>query len=201
MIATKTKATKTIATKLKPLALAGAFLAAPLFAADYTIDTQGAHASINFKIDHLGVGYVVGRFNDFTGNFTYDAENPDATQVEVLINMTSVDSNHAERDRHIRSADFFDVSKFAEARFVSTGYEDLGEGKGTLTGDLTWFGQTRSIDIDVAKVGEGEDPWGGYRAGFTGTTELNLPDFGADFNLGPAAETVYLDLVIEGIRQ
>ncbi|WP_327124774.1 YceI family protein [Nitrincola sp. A-D6] len=104
------------------------------------------------------MGYVVGRFNEFTGSFTYDAANPEATQVDVLINMTSVDSNHAERDRHIRSSDFFDVSQYAEARFVSTGYEDLGDDKGTLTGDLTWFGQTRSIDIDVEKVGEGRIP-------------------------------------------
>ncbi|WP_417583846.1 YceI family protein [Nitrincola sp.] len=194
-------ATKTIATKLKPLALAGAFLAAPLFAADYTIDTQGAHASVHFKIDHLGVGYVVGRFNDFTGSFSYDADNPAETKVDVLINMESIDTNHAERDRHIRSADFVDASQYAEARFVSTGYEDLGDDKGTLTGDLTWLGQTHSIDIDVVKVGEGEDPWGGYRAGFTGTAALHLPTFGAEFNLGPAAETVYLDLVIEGVRK
>ncbi|QEW07226.1 YceI family protein [Nitrincola iocasae] len=194
-------ATKTIATKLKPLALASAFLAAPLFAADYTIDTQGAHASINFKISHLGVSYVVGRFNEFSGSFSYDADNPAVTKADVLINLDSVDSNHAERDRHIRSSDFLDVSQYAEARFVSTGYKDLGDDKGTLTGDLTWLGQTQSIDIDVEKVGEGEDPWGGYRAGFTGTAELHLPDFGAEFNLGPAAETVYLDLVVEGVRQ
>lgn len=188
-------------TKLKPLALAGALFASPLFAADYLIDTQGAHASINFKIDHLGVSYVVGRFNDFQGTFSYDADNLEATQVEVQVNMSSIDSNHSERDRHVRSSDFLNVSQHAQAHFVSTAYEDLGDGKGTLTGDLTWFGKTQPIEIAVEKVGEGADPWGGYRAGFTGTAELNLPDFGAQFNLGPAAETVYLDLVIEGIRQ
>ena len=189
---------------LKPLyglMLAGALASTSAMAADYVIDTQGAHASINFRIDHLGVSYVVGRFNEFEGRFHYDADNLDATMVEVDINVASVDSNHAERDRHIRSSDYLDVSRFADARFVSTSYTDQGDGKGVLEGDLTLYGQTLPITIDVEKVGEGEDPWGGYRAGFTGTTVLNLPDFGMNFNLGPRAEQVHLDLVIEGIRQ
>ncbi|WP_151671786.1 YceI family protein [Nitrincola schmidtii] len=189
---------------LKPLyglMLAGALASTSVIAADYVIDTQGAHASINFRIDHLGVSYVVGRFNEFEGRFHYDADNLDATTVEVDINVASVDSNHAERDRHIRSGDYLDVSRFADARFVSTAYTDQGDGKGVLEGDLTLYGQTLPISIDVEKVGEGQDPWGGYRAGFTGTTVLNLPDFGMNFNLGPRAEQVHLDLVIEGIRQ
>lgn len=189
---------------LKPLyglMLAGALASTSAIAADYVIDTQGAHASINFRIDHLGVSYVVGRFNEFEGRFHYDADNLDATTVEVDINVASVDSNHAERDRHIRSSDYLDVNRFADARFVSTAYTDQGDGKGVLEGDLTLYGQTLPISIDVEKVGEGEDPWGGYRAGFTGTTVLNLPDFGMNFNLGPRAEQVHLDLVIEGIRQ
>lgn len=187
--------------KLKPFALIGALVASPIFAADYVIDTQGAHASINFKINHLGVSYVAGRFNEFSGTYSYDADRPEDTTLEVVINTASVDSNHAERDRHIRSSDFFDVRQFSEARFVSSSYEDLGDGKGVMSGQLTFLGQTQPVDIQVEKVGEGQDPWGGYRTGFIGTAELNLPDFGADFNLGPAAETVYLDLIIEGVRQ
>ncbi|WP_151702740.1 YceI family protein [Nitrincola alkalilacustris] len=188
-------------TFLKSFALAAVVAATPALAADYVIDTQGAHASVNFRIDHLGVGMVVGRFNEFEGTFTYDADNLDATSVEVKINTASVDTNHAERDRHIRSSDFLEVSKFSEARFVSTGYEDKGNGQGLLQGELTLNDQTRPIEIEVAKIGEGNDPWGGYRAGFSGTTALNLPEFGLNFNLGPAAETVHLDLYIEGIRQ
>lgn len=183
------------------LALATAFAATPVVAADYVIDTQGAHASINFKINHLGVSYVVGRFNEFSGTFSYDAAKPADSKIDVTVKTTSVDSNHAERDRHIRSNDFLDVRRFAEARFVSTSYQDLGNDKGTLKGNLTLLGQTKPIEIAVVKVGEGQDPWGGYRVGFTGTAEVNLPDFGANFNLGPAAEKLYLDLVVEGIRQ
>lgn len=186
---------------LKGLALATAFAATPALAADYVIDTQGAHASINFKINHLGFSYVVGRFNDFEGNFTWDKDKPEDSSIEVTINPESVDSNHAERDKHVRSDDFLDVSRYSQAKFVSTDYEDLGDGKGVVTGDLTLMGKTRSIDIDVEKVGEGQDPWDGYRVGFMGTTELNLPEFGINFNLGPAAETVHMDLHVEGVRQ
>lgn len=191
---------------LKKIAIASAFAGISAFstaavAADYVIDTEGAHASINFKIDHLGVSYVVGRFNEFTGTFTYDEENPGNNKVEVTVNTASVDSNHAERDRHIRSADFINTSKWSQAHFVSTNYSDHGDGKAELTGNLTLFGKTREITIDVEKYGEGQDPWGGYRAGFTGTVALNIADFGIEFNLGPAAQTVYMDLVVEGIRQ
>ncbi|MCH8502134.1 MAG: YceI family protein [Aliidiomarina sp.] len=170
-------------------------------AADYVIDTEGAHASINFKIDHLGVSYVVGRFNEFTGTFTFDSENPDNNRIEVTVKTASVDSNHTERDNHVRSSDYLDVERWSEARFVSTRYVDLGEGKGQVIGNLTLFGETREVTIDVAKYGEGADPWGGYRAGFTGELAINVGDFGMDFNLGPAAQTVYLDLHVEGIRQ
>lgn len=190
----------------KSIALAS-FLAGSTFfvttadAADYVIDTEGAHASINFKIDHLGVSYVVGRFNEFTGTFTYDAENPDNNRIEVTVKTASVDSNHTERDNHVRSSDYLDVERWSEARFVSTSYVDLGDGNGQVIGNLTLFGETREVTIDVAKYGEGADPWGGYRAGFTGELAINVGDFGMDFNLGPAAQTVYLDLHVEGIRQ
>lgn len=190
---------------VKALALTAAMLTSPFIgaavAADYVIDTEGAHASINFKIDHLGVSYVVGRFNEFTGTFSYDAENPNASKVEVTIDMASVDSNHTERDNHVRSSDYLNVERWSQAHFVSTSYADQGDGSAKLTGNLTLFGKTREITIDVEKYGEGQDPWGGYRAGFTGTVALNISDFGIDFNLGPAAQTVYMDLVVEGIRQ
>ncbi len=81
-------------------------------AADYVIDTKGAHASINFKVSHLGYSFIKGRFNNFSGEFSYDPANIDASAVEVVVDTTSLDSNHAERDKHIRSSDFIDASKF-----------------------------------------------------------------------------------------
>ncbi len=185
------------------LALAAA-LALPALApaADYAIDTKGAHAFIQFRIQHLGYSWLYGRFNTFDGTFSYDAKDPAASKVDVTIDTASIDSNHAERDKHLRSDDFLDVEKYPQARFVSTGFTDKGDGTATLSGDFTLHGVTKPIVIDVSKVGEGEDPWGGYRAGFSGTTTIKLADFGiTKKNLGPASQEVELTLSVEGIRQ
>ena len=170
-------------------------------AADYQIDKQGQHASINFKISHLGYSWVYGRFNDFDGTFSWDADKPEASAINVTVNTESVDTNHAERDKHIRGEDFLNVSENATATFTSTGVEVTGDNSAKVTGDLTLNGVTKPVVLDANFIGEGEDPWGGYRAGFDATTTLKLADFGIDYNLGPASETVELILTVEGVRQ
>ncbi|MCG6967602.1 MAG: YceI family protein [Chromatiaceae bacterium] len=176
-------------------------LAASVQAADYVIDTKGAHAFIQFQIKHLGYSWLVGRFNSFSGEFSYDEANPDAAKVAVTIDTASVDSNHAERDRHLRAEELLDVKQFPQARFVSTAYRDLGDGKGQLSGDLTLHGVTRPITIDVTQIGAGDDPWGGYRRGFEGRTSFALKDFGIQRDLGPASQVVQLWLGVEGVRK
>lgn len=181
----------------------GAALALPGLAAaeDYVIDTKGAHAFIQFRIKHLGYSWLLGRFNDFSGSFSYDENNPEASKVSVVIKTASLDTNHAERDKHLRGEDFFDVEKYPEARFVSTGFKDNGDGTAVLTGNLTLKGVTRPVTIDVKHVGHGPDPWGGYRRGFEGRTTITLRDFNIDFDLGPASRQAELFLSVEGIRQ
>lgn len=186
---------------MKGLALAALVSTSPLYAADYVIDTKGAHASIQFRISHLGTSWLTGRFNKFTGEFSYDADKPEASSVSVDIDVTSLDSNHAERDKHLRGDEYLNVDKYATASFKSTSFTPGENGTGVMKGMLTLYGTTKEIAIDVQKVGEGADPWGGYRAGFSGTVELKPKEFGINYNLGPAAETVYLDLNIEGIRK
>lgn len=184
------------------LALA-ASLALPSLApaADYVIDTEKAHAFVQFRIQHLGFSWLYGRFNTFDGTFSYDPQNAAANKAAVNIDVASIDSNHAERDKHLRSADFLDVEKFPQARFVSTAYQDKGDGKGVLSGNLTLHGVTKPVTIAVERIGEGKDPWGGYRAGFYGTTTLTLADFGITRDLGPASQTLELMLSVEGMRQ
>jgi len=177
------------------------FLVGAVNAAEYKIDTKGAHAFINFKIQHLGYSWLTGRFNEFEGSFSYDADKPNDSKITVEINPASIDSNHAERDKHLRSDDFLDVDKFGKAKFVSTKITDKGNGKLEVVGDLTLHGVTKSITIDAKKIGEGKDPWGGYRAGFSGKTTLGLKDFGIPERLGPASTEVHMSLHIEGIRQ
>ncbi len=187
---------------LKSTALALS-IAAPVLAqaADYVIDTEKAHAFIQFRIKHLGYSWLLGRFNEFEGRFSYDEDQPGAASVEVTIDTASVDTNHAERDKHLRGEDFFEVDKYPKARFVSTGFRENDDGTAVLQGNLTLHGVTRPVTIDVKHVGHGPDPWGGYRRGFEGTTTLTLADYNIDFDLGPAAREVELFLSVEGIRQ
>jgi polyisoprenoid-binding protein YceI len=175
----------------------------PTLAADYAIDTKGAHASINFAVKHLGYSVLTGRFDNFSGDFSYDPAKPEASTVNVTIDTTSVNSNHAERDKHLRSGDFLNVEKFPKATFVSKKIVVDGDDKDEfdIVGDLTLNGVTKSITIEVEKVGEGKDPWGGYRAGFSGETEITLKDFNIKMDLGPASQTVKLELEVEGIKK
>lgn len=173
--------------------------ASPISAATYMIDTK--HSSIKFKISHLGYAWLYGSFNTFDGSFNYDENNPSASKILVAIDTASVDSNLAERDKHLRSDDFLDASKYPKANFVSTGFQDKGNGKAALQGNLTLRGVTKPITIDVMHVGAGNDPWGGYRRGFSGSTKLTLKDFGITKNLGPASTQVELILDVEGIRK
>ena len=174
----------------------------PSLAADYVIDTKGQHASVNFAVNHLGYSVLSGRFDKFEGEFSYDAAAPEASKVSVTIDASSVNSNHAERDKHLRSGDFLEVDKFPQAMFVSKQVV-AGSDKNQfdLVGDLTLHGVTKSVTIKVHKIGEGKDPWGGYRAGFQGETEINMRDFNIKMDLGPASQTVKLQLNVEGVKK
>lgn len=198
MKAIKTKLAKTVASTLATSLLTIGLLGASVTvqAADYAFDKKGAHQFIQFRVQHLGYSWLYGRFNDFDGTFSYDADDPKSAKVSVTIDTTSVDSNHAERDKHLRSPDFLDVEMFPEATFESTAFD----GK-TLTGNLTLHGVTKSVEIAVEKIGEGKDPWGGYRAGFEGKTTFAMADFGITKNLGPKSKNVEMILSVEGIKK
>lgn len=167
-------------------------------AAEYEIDKKGAHAFINFKIKHLGYSWLTGRFDDFSGTFNYDGKDVSASKVVVDINVASINSNHKKRDDHLRNEDFLHVEKYQAAKFVSTKIVDKGNNELEVTGDLTLHGVTKSIVIAAEKIGEGDDPWGGYRAGFSGTVTLQLKDFNISEKVGTE---VALELHIEGIRK
>lgn len=180
------------------IAIPGIVHAAP---EKYVIDTEGAHAFIQFRIKHLGYSWLYGRFNDFEGTFTYDTDDPSNSEIALTIQTSSIDSNHAERDKHLRNDDFLDVGRFPTATFRSTSYKETGFDKAVLEGELTLKGVTKPITIEVERIGSGPDPWGGYRRGFEGRTRFALKDFGIDYNLGPASREVEMMLTVEGIRQ
>ena len=179
------------------LTISNAAIAAPV---NYAIDTPGMHASINFKVNHLGYSWLTGRFNNFSGDYQYDPKDLANSKINVKIDTKSVSTNHAERDKHLRSSDFLNVSKYPESSFVSTsitGTEDNMQ----VNGNFTLNGVTKMITIQASKVGEGKDPWGGYRSGFMGTTEIKLADYNITKDLGPASANVLLELHIEGTKK
>jgi len=154
---------------------------------EYVIDNKGMHASIQFKISHLGYSWIWGRFNDFEGHFNYDKYNPETSNIEVIINTKSLDSNHAKRDKHLRGDEFLDVEKYPQSKFVSTSFTMNEDGTGVLKGNFTLHGITKPITINVKYIGEGDDPWDGYRVGFEGSTRIALADYGITKDLGPAS--------------
>ena len=164
----------------------------------YQVDIEGMHAFIQFKVSHLGFSYIIGRFNRLDGSFIVNNRDFSQSSVSLKIDTASIDSNHAERDKHLRGDEFLNVKKFPQAKFVSTRVEPGEEGQAKLIGDLTLHGVTKEIVIAIREVGKGTDPWGGYRRGFEGTTEINPKDFG----IGPIwLAPIRFELVLEGIRQ
>ncbi len=183
---------------LTTASLISLFLTLPAHAAEYKLDP--AHSFIEFKINHLGISMLHGRFNHLSGELSYDSASPSDSRIKIDIDPASVDTNHAERDKHLRSDDFLDVKTHPKASFSSTSFASNDTG-GALTGMLNMHGVSKEISIDVIKAGEGKDPWGNYRVGFSGTTELVRDDFGIGYDLGPAAKTMQFQFTIEGIRQ
>ena len=167
----------------------------------YAFDKKGAHQFVMFKISHLGYSWLYGRFNDFDGSFTVDAENPENSSVQATIQVASLDSNHAERDKHLRGDDFLEVDEYPTATFKSTKIEKTGEKTAKITGDFTLHGVTKPVTLDAKLLGYGDDPWGGYRMGLEASTTLKLADFGITYDLGPASETVDIIISVEGVRQ
>ncbi len=185
------------------LATGIAILSTSAFAADFVIDgtSAGAHAQIDVAVKHLGISYSKGRFNKFEGTFSYDKAKPNESKVSVTIDTTSYDSNHAKRDKHVQGPDFLDVSKFPQATFNSTKITDKGDNMLSVTGDFNLHGQTKSITFDAKKLGEGNDPWGGYRAGFEGKAALKFSDYGIDAKKVIGVDDFNVDFFIEGVKK
>ncbi|NNE21351.1 MAG: hypothetical protein HKN11_01960 [Rhizobiales bacterium] len=170
-------------------------------AADYVVDAAGAgmHAAINFRASHLGYSFVTGRFDKFTGKFNWDKSNPAASKIVIDIDATSVNTNHGKRDEHLRSPDFFDTANHPTARFESTFIEPTGDKTGIIKGILTIRGVTKEVAIEANYIGEGDDPWGGYRAGFAGATTIVPAEFGMPNGVAKAPLQIMLE--VEGVRQ
>ncbi len=173
---------------------------ATLDAADvYTVDKS--HSAALFKVKHVGVSYTHGRFNDVSGTITIDAANPSASKVEIVIQAGSVDTHDEKRDAHLANPDFFDAKQFPKLTFTSTAFKKIDERTYEVAGDFTLHGVTKSLTLTVLKIGEGKDPWGGYRIGFESTFTIKRSDFGMTKMLEAAGDEVVVTFATEGIKQ
>ena len=166
-----------------------------------TYEVDKSHSSIVFRVKHLGIGYTYGFFRDFAGRFVVDEADPASSSVEFEVQVASVDTNDAKRDQHLKSPDFFAVNQFPTMTFKSTSVTKGEDGKFAVTGNLSLHGVTKSVTIDMAKTGQGDDPWGNHRVGFEGIFQVKRSEFGMDKMLEAAADDIRIIVAVEGIRK
>ena len=168
--------------RVRSLALTAAFalLAVPGWAAStYTVDP--AHSEVSFQIRHL-VTKVRGTFGKFDGTIVKDDANASASSVEFQVDAASIDTGIADRDTHLRSADFFDVANHPTLTFKSTKVEKVSDTEYRVTGPLSIHGVSKVVTLPVTFDGEVKDPWGNVKGGFSTSVRLNRKDFGLTWN-------------------
>ena len=172
------------------------------WATTYQIDPE--HTTASFKIRHL-FSKVEGTFDKVDGQFDYVPGHPEQWKATATLQASSIDTRVAARDKHLRSADFFDAEKFPTITFTSTEVTEATAAGAKLHGLLTIHGVQKPVVLDLEIHGEGKDPWGNVRSGFTATTRIDRKEFGLAWN--HAVETgqllvgddVDITLEIEGL--
>ncbi len=162
---------------------------APIAGGEYKIDP--AHSTIGFSIRHYEINWVSGRFKDFNGTVRYDEQDPTKSSVEFTAKVESIDTGVAGRDKHLRTADFFEVEKYPDMTFKSTRVERKGK-SWVLHGDLTLKGVTKPVAIPFQLTGAIKDPRGNTRFGVEARTKIDRRDFGITW--GKALEGGGFDL-------
>jgi polyisoprenoid-binding protein YceI len=173
--------------------------AAPARAADnYTIDP--VHSSVTFKIGHLGISSIYGRFGDVAGGFTLDADDAGKSLFGLSIKTESIDTNNADRDKHLRGPDFFNVKQFPTISFKSTSVKAIKDGY-EVTGDLTLHGETKPVTFKLMGGKKAEFPKGTQRTGFTTELTIKRSDFGMDKFSEMLSDEVVIGIGFEGTKK
>jgi polyisoprenoid-binding protein YceI len=167
-------------------------------AESYQVDP--AHTSITFRIQHAGISWVQGRFNEFAGDFTIDPSDTGKSRFEMTINTASVDTNVAQRDQHLRTADFFDVEKYPEMVFKSTTVRKVDGGL-EVTGNFTLHGVTKPVTFALSGGQKAEFPKGTRRIGFVTEFKLNRSDFGMAKMIPDVGDEVRVFIGLEGVEK
>jgi polyisoprenoid-binding protein YceI len=148
-----------------------------------TYQLDSTHSAARFSVRHMMISRVHGEFTGLSGTLEFDPAAHEAAKVVVDLDVASVSTHQADRDTHLKSADFFDVAQYPQITFVSTGVSKLGDEEATITGDLTIHGVSKPVTLHVeGSPVEIKDPWGNLRLGFTGKTKIKRSDFGLTYN-------------------
>ncbi|WP_399886504.1 YceI family protein [Streptomyces sp. BBFR51] len=170
----------------------------------WTVDP--AHSSVAAVAQHLGISSVRGRFTDFTSTLEIAPDDVTKSRVQAVIRAASIDTGNGIRDTHLRSPDFLDVERYPEITYRSTGVSEAGPDRWTVRGELGLHGIVRPVDLDLAYLGTGADPWGGTRAAFRATTELHREDFAMNYNqvvqagIAAIGTTLRVELDIQAVQ-
>jgi polyisoprenoid-binding protein YceI len=182
-------------------------LSLPALASATTWNIDPDHSNIGFKVRHLMISNVKGSFDKNSGVVDINDKDITKSKVQVSIDTASVNTNVTKRDEHLRSADFFDVTKFPTMTFVSKKVAKAGKDKLKVTGDLTIHGITKEVVLNVEGPSkESKDPWGNIRSGATASTKINRTDFGLVWNKAletggvVVGEEIAINLEIEMIK-
>jgi len=185
-------------TKLVKLGLASILSAGALYAGTYNVDAS--HSNVGFKVKHLMISNVAGKFNTFSGNFNYDEKTNTLKTLEGKIEVNSIDTENEKRDGHLKSADFFDAAKYPSLAFK---LDKINDDK--AYGTLTIKGVSKNVALDFENNGSVVDPWGNTRVGLELSGKINRKDYGLNWNKALEAggvvvgEKVKLSIELEGI--
>ena len=146
----------------------------------WTIDAS--HSQIQFSVRHMMISNVRGRFENFGGTVELDENNIESSKVNVTVDIATINTRDAQRDGHLRSADFFDIEKYPHMIFVSKKVTKTDGNHALILGDLTIHGVTKEATLKVEFNGQAKSPWGTTSAGFTAETKINRKDWGLGWN-------------------
>lgn len=188
-------------TSIRSATLIATLVLSAFAAAQTSWKIDPAHTSAQFSVKHLGVSTVRGAFTKVSGSAKYDAAEPAKTSLEATIDATSVDTRVDMRDKDLRSPNFLDVEKYPTITFRSKHAQSAGEGKLTITGDLTIHGTTKEVVLDVDGPSPAmKDPWGNQRVGASATTKISRKDFGIVADAGMVGDDLTITIDAELIQ-
>ncbi|MCU0600511.1 MAG: YceI family protein [Desulfobacterales bacterium] len=169
--------------------------------AEDTYEVDPIHSSVVFKVGHLNIGTVFGMFTDFSGTIIADRENPEKSSVEMTVRAASVNTHVDKRDDHLRSNEFFNAALFPEIKFKSTGVKKIDDKTFEVTGNFNLHGITKELTVTVHFLGEGNDPWGGYRMGFETEFDIVRSEFGMTQHIPAAGDKARVILAVEAVKK